>query len=357
MSEDALIADVCPGALADGAAAAELGAMLRGVGVCALDEVGWIEVRGADRVRWLNGMVTNSIGTMGPGEGCYNFFLSAQGRIQGDAYAFAEVEGIWLRTDRGQVGRLMEMLDRFIIMDDVELVDRTDGRRGVTVAGPGAAAMLGEVGIPVVGAGMGWECRAEVGVWGAVRVLVVQVGSPMAPRFEVWAEGPAAGMELLAALTAAGAVACGAESLEWFRVLEGRPRYGVDIRDRELPQETGQGRALHFSKGCYLGQEIVERIRSRGAVHRGFGGFRMEGAEVGGVRGLMVDGKPVGELTSVAEIPGVPGFGEGLRVGLGYVRREAVEAGRVIEYAGGVARPIGLPVAMGAESRGGAEAS
>ncbi len=356
MREDTLIADVFAGAVTEERSGRELRTLLGAVGVCALDEAGWIEVRGADRVRWLNGMVTNSIGTLGPSEGCYNFFLSAQGRIQGDAYAFAEPERILLRTDRGQVGRLMEMLDRFIIMDDVELRDVSEQRHGVMAAGPGVVAMLGEMGIAVV-AGVGWECRADVRMWGAMQVSVVQVGSPLVPRFEVWTEDEAGAEELRARLGAAGAVLCGPESLEWMRLMEGRPRYGVDIRDRELPQETGQTRALHFSKGCYLGQEIVERIRSRGAVHRGFGGFRLEGGAVGAERGLLADGKAVGELTSVADIPELPGVGAGMRVGLGYVRREALEAGQAMEYAGGVAWPMALPVRMGAESRGGDEAS
>ncbi|MDQ2834223.1 MAG: folate-binding protein, partial [Acidobacteriota bacterium] len=138
-----------------------------------------------------------------------------------------------------------------------------------------------------------------------------------------------------------------AQSLEWVRVLEGTPRYGVDIREKDLPQETGQTRALHFSKGCYLGQEIVERIRSRGNVHRGFGGFRLEGDVPAAGTALEADGKAVGELTSVAEVPLPEGA---VKIGLGYVRREALERGVAPKYAGGVAVPVALPFLRAAAS-------
>src|SRR6202011_756955 len=79
------------------------------------------------------------------------------------------------------------------------------------------------------------------------------------------------------ALAAAGAKPAGAAALETLRIVEGIPAYEVDIQSRDLAQETAQTRALNFTKGCYLGQEIVERIRSRGAVHRQFSAFLVEG--------------------------------------------------------------------------------
>jgi folate-binding protein YgfZ len=152
-----------------------------------------------------------------------------------------------------------------------------------------------------------------------------------------------------------GATPVSSEALEALRILEGTPRYGIDIRNNEtahdLPQETGQTRALHFSKGCYLGQEIVERIRSRGNVHRTFSGFSLTGAlpEPGAV--LTAEGKPVGELTSVAAIPLPESSTQPahiVQLALGYVRREALPVtaqarNLPIEYPGGVATPTALP--------------
>ena len=130
------------------------------------------------------------------------------------------------------------------------------------------------------------------------------------------------------------------EDLEHLRLLEGTPLYGTDIRDKELPQETAQLRALHFSKGCYLGQEIVERINSRGAVHRTFAGFLLTGDLPTPGTPLTADEKSVGEITSVARIP-LP-TGE-IQLALGYIRREVIDRAATITYPGGTAISIKLP--------------
>jgi folate-binding Fe-S cluster repair protein YgfZ len=110
--------------------AAQLAALLQATGVSRLDHMGWIRVTGEDRVRWLNGMVTNSIQQLKDGEGNYNFLLTVQGRIQGDATIFAEPGALLMETAASQVPGLMTLLDRFIIMDDVELADATGAQSG-----------------------------------------------------------------------------------------------------------------------------------------------------------------------------------------------------------------------------------
>jgi len=129
----------------------------------------------------------------------------------------------------------------------------------------------------------------------------------------------------------------GTEALEKLRILSGVPRYGQDIKDRELPQETEQTRALNFSKGCYLGQEIVERIRSRGIVHRTFVGLELEREAEPGSK-IEVEGKEMGYLTSVTRLPN---NGKERVVGLGYLRREVAAPGtpvKVGESAGKVSK-------------------
>ena len=116
-----------------------------------------------------------------------------------------------------------------------------------------------------------------------------------------------------------------------------RERY---LRDRDLPQETAQTRALHFAKGCYLGQEIVERIRSRGQVHRTFTAFTLHGNAPPAGTELLADGKPAGLLTTVAAADI-----DGERLALGFVRREAVERGSRLDYPGGIAEPRNRPPA------------
>ncbi len=308
--------------------------------VVRLPEAGWVRVAGEDRVRWLNGMVTNSIKALEVGEGCFNYLLNAQGRIQGTAFAFAEADAVLLETDRAQVEPMLAMLDRFIIMDDVELVDASAEWTGLLVVGPGSEEMLRGVGL--MPEGVGTPGFATLSWRGAV-VRVQRMPGTVAPRFELWATEEIAA-RLLEELTGVGAVAGEGESLEWLRLLEGTPKFGVDIRDRELPQETGQTEALHFSKGCYLGQEIVERIRSRGAVHRVFGGFRLEGTPKAVPAALTAGGKPVGELTSFGRVPAVAGLPDGMVVGLGYCRREVLDSKQEIGFEGGVAVPVTLPI-------------
>jgi folate-binding protein YgfZ len=319
--------------------AAQLAALLQGTGISRLDHMGWIRVTGEDRVRWLNGMVTNAIQQLEDGEGNYNFLLSVQGRIQGDATIFAEPNALLMETAASQVRGLMTLLDRFIIMDDVELADATGSQSGLLIAGPGTASLLTRIGLNVEGLG---ALEKRTMPWNAAQISVFHTDSPLIPRFELWADASTT-PKLFDALQSAGAVFCEAQSLEWLRILEGTPLYGTDIRDRELPQETGQTRALHFAKGCYLGQEIVERIRSRGNVHRIFSAFRLDGGLPAAGTLLEADGKQVGELTSVATIPLPTDDGTIVQLALGYIRREALDRGLPLHYAGGVAVPVSLP--------------
>ncbi len=328
---------------------AQLSAILTGVATAPLDDTGWIRVTGPDRVRWLNGMVSNAIQTLAPGEGCYNFVLNAQGRIQGDLTAWMQEDAILLETDRAQIPALLAHLDHFIIMDDVELADISDSRHGLLVAGPQAAKLIAAIDI---------SSEDDLEAMELVHVTrhsasmdLIRAYSPLIPKFEVWSD--AATLRIVRdQFLIAGASNVAPEALEALRILSGTPRYGTDIRNtdaaHDLPQETAQTRALHFSKGCYLGQEIVERIRSRGSVHRTFHGFELTGALPAPGAPLTAESspRPVGELTSVAAIPlpeSAAAPARTVQLALGYVRREALDRALTLEYPGGTATPIGLP--------------
>jgi folate-binding protein YgfZ len=329
--------------------AAQLAALLTGAGIHSLTETGWIRVTGEDRVRWLNGIATNNIQDLQPNHGNYNFFLTAQGRIQGDATIFAEPDALLLETSATHLPTLIAHLDHFIIMDDVELADISTTRAGLLVAGPNAHYLLDQLQLSAVDLP---PLHMQTATWNSAAVTAINAYSPFIPRFELWSN-PATIAALTSTLEAAGAIPCDAQSLENLRILEGTPRYGTDIRNKELPQETAYrgspSRALHFSKGCYLGQEIVERINSRGNVHRTFTAFLLEGTLPPAGTHLEVDGKQVGELTSVASIPiaysrvtGCPASHNRSDISqqaLGYIRREALERNQPITYPGGTAIP------------------
>lgn len=319
----------------------ELAAILNDAAIFPLDDRAFLHISGSDATRWLNGMVTNSIQSLKPGEGNYNFLLNAQGRIQGDCtiyrYPKDKEAAFVLATDKSQIETITQLLDKFIIMDDVELKTMDYYDQGLLLLGPKATKVLREIDDPFLGETLSALEPLRLGYYQLTSEQVTTPSPGLVPRFEVTADT----MRdiLIKDALAAGATLVSAESIEQFRILEGRPRFGVDIRDKDLPQETNQTHALHFSKGCYLGQEIVERIRSRGQVHRTFSGFRLTALPATFPTPLTSEGKPAGELTSAATI------GE-QTLALGYVRREALDRNQPLEYEGGSATPSALPFPM-----------
>lgn len=318
----------------------QLDALLHGVGIGSLDQTGWIRVTGTDRVRWLNGMATNSVQGLAEATGAYNFFLNAQGRIQGDGNIFATQNELLIESARQQIATLIPYLDHYIIMDDVELADISEARHGLALIGPEASSLLSKVGLSAIPEE---DLNIATQSWNGTMVDLLRANGPLVPRFELWVDKADDLQRLRQALDAAGAAPVGAEALGYLRLLEGTPIYGTDIRDRDLPQETNQTRALHFNKGCYLGQEIVERIRSRGNVHRTFSVFRLEGALPAPGAALQAAGKSVGELTSIAALPFTGQTGDTLQIAVGYVRREALDRHEPLHYQGGIAHPAPAP--------------
>ncbi|HEX3585376.1 MAG TPA: folate-binding protein [Candidatus Angelobacter sp.] len=314
---------------------AELEALRTGCGVFALPWRGRINVSGKDRVRWLHNMVTNNVRDLPVNRGNYNFVLNAQGRILGDMYIYNRGESFALETDASQVETLVRAMKRFIIMDKVDLVEIGADSVSVGVCGPKAESVLSNAGINAGGM-QPLEVR-DVGFDDIAATLVR--GPEQKPGwFELWLD-PNKAQDLWNLLVKAGAKPVGAEALEMWRILHGIPNYGQDIRDRDLPQETEQPQALDFTKGCYIGQEIVERIRSRGQVHRKFTGF-VFGDRIPALGKHDFEGRALAEITSIARVPAA----EGPRnIGLGYVRREALAAGPTITLDGIEATAVDLP--------------
>ncbi len=331
----------------------------------ALHDLGWmrrVAVRGADRFRWLSGMVTNTVNDLFPNTGAWNLVLNAQGHIQGDLTVwrlgeemspqrrkpdsasslggdqllgtpFAGESGLELEIAADQFDKLLAHLNHFIIMDDVELVPLGEEQVGeagsetaIGLTGPQASEVLERVGLPAAGIPMtgtsvewnGWDLR------------VLRVYGVLAPHYEFWL--PSAGLpKLWSCLRTGGATPVGCASLEAFRIAEGIPAYGIDMTERDLPQETAQMRALHFSKGCYLGQEIVERIRSRGNVHRHLRPLELSGPlPAAGAELTVEDGSAAGQITSAAELP----LKSSRRAfALGMIRSEAESLSQTFKYA------------------------
>jgi aminomethyltransferase len=318
---------------------AEFKALLEG---CAVFDMSWqakLIFSGRDRVRWLNGMITNNVRDMALGHGVYSFILTPQGHNQGDLVAYNRGDYLLAATDREQAPKIAAVLQRYIIMDDVEIEDISDKLGAIGVAGPKASEVLSKAGIDVAQL----QARQVMDtVWRETGISVARNTHPQMDGYEIWLASEQA-ERVWDALTSAGATPVGSDALEMYRIARGVPRYGVDLRERDLAQETGQEHALSFTKGCYIGQEIVERVRARGNVHRTFVGFEVQGEPPPPGTKIRAGDKDVGEITSAAPVPFPAG---GRTLALGYLRREVATAGATVQVGEQSATVKTLPFAI-----------
>ena len=306
----------------------EFSALTGGAGVFDLGFRARISLKGGDRVRWMNGMVTNNIRDLAAGRGVYAFLLNPQGRILGDMVVYNQGETLTVETDRSQLEKILATFDHYIIMDDVEVTNISDQWTALGVMGPHARAVLSTAGIafpelqPLQTYAAQCKCNCE-----CLECTVERGEDAQQESYTIWL-APRDVLKTWQTLITAGATPVGGDALEMQRIVAGVPLYGIDIRERDLPQETEQMRALNFNKGCYVGQEIVERIRSRGNVHRKFTGFMIEGEASVAPGDKVISGeKEIGEITSAAVLQASAGE---RTAALGYIRREVGAPGREV---------------------------
>ena len=248
---------------------------------------GKIRATGEDRARLLHSMTTNNIQDLLPGEGCYTFFLTAQGRIIADANVFAMTDYLLIDTEPQTKQRVYEHLNKFIIADDVTLHDFTNDYNTVNVEGPQAEDMLRSLDLPAA------HLPCSIAEWSHCEVAHVTYTGQRGYSLFIPCEHKE---DVIAKLTAAGVVQADLPTADVVRIENGRPRFGVDFTENNLPQETQQMHAVHFSKGCYLGQEIVERVRSRGHVNKVLVPIEIEASEAPAAGAVIeVDGKEAGQ--------------------------------------------------------------
>ncbi len=281
-----------------------------------LTDRGKLRVTGTDAGRLLHAMCSNNIRDLLPGSGVYAFFLNDKGRITADANIFRINDEYWLDTEPQTGAQIFNHLDRYIIADDAEVTDETSTWFEVGIEGPDSAAALQQLGFPIpemplaiLATGVGYIARAAASGPLGFRIWIPQQSSP----------------EFRERLRASGIPQASADEWEVVRLENGIPRYGQDITDRYLVQETQALHAVNFNKGCYLGQEIVERVRSRGQVHRLLTSIRMEGNVVPPVGAKLVAAKPVPDASAVGEITSAaysPALNE--IVAMAYIRTEAI---------------------------------
>jgi folate-binding protein YgfZ len=272
---------------------------------------GKLRITGEDRARLIHAMSTHHVEGLAPGEGVYAFFLNAQGRVLADANIFALEDALLIDCEASARARLYEHIDRYIIADDAYVEDATDKLPTLAVEGPAAGEVVNGLGLPLPAspwAIAGWSGGFVAGVARAARTGYRIFGA--APDLSGIPEADEAAVEAV-------------------RLENGRPVYGIDFSEANIAHETGQMHAIHFSKGCYLGQEIVERVRSRGHVNRQLVPLRIETTDAPARGAKVRDGdRDAGEITSAAFSPALNAV-----CALGIVRTEALSKALSVEGA------------------------
>jgi folate-binding protein YgfZ len=255
-----------------------------------------VAATGEDRVSFLQGMLSNDVKGLAAGQGTYAAMLDQQGKVVSDLRLYVEADRMLLDVVAWRRPALQAALERFIVADDVELAPPADQAALLGLEGPLARAIAAEA------LGVGELPPAPYGhlraAFGGAPVLAIAAS-------EVDGDGvlvcgpPDAAAPLFDACVEAGARPLGMQALNVLRVEAGVPWAGVDMDESVLIMETGRQAAISFSKGCYLGQEVVERIAARGHVNRHLAGVVLDGDRppAAGAK-LLADGHEVGYVTS-----------------------------------------------------------
>jgi folate-binding protein YgfZ len=313
----------------------------QGAGLFRLVGRGLITVEGADRVRWLNGMLSNDVAKLAAGRersGCYALLLTRIGRIVADVHVLLREGSLWLESEQAAVAPLLATLGKYVIADDVRLSEASQGWERLALEGPATgavfAAAAGEAPGLAPDAADGFQIAGSpvlAGAWGVSGEDALQLFAPAG-----------SGAAVAQALQRAGAghalVEAGEEALEILRVEAGTPRYGRELSEAVLPAEAGLSRAISTTKGCYTGQEIVARMATRGGASHALVGLSLEGPTPPATgAAVSVQAARVGEVTSAA-LSASAGA-----IALAYVRRAHAEPGTLLEVAGRGARVTPLP--------------
>lgn len=304
------------------------------VGLIDLSYRGILELAGRDRARFLNGMVTNDIKSLKAGSGQYAAMLTVHGKLMADMRIYNLADAYWLELHEDLAPKTHEALTRHLIADQVEIRDRSGEFIVIALQGPAGIDLFEKLGI---GEAKGLEeyQHLEVSVGGTTIRLIraSETGEegfiavvPVAAAETVW-------QTLMEAGRTDRLRRVGMEAVNVLRIEAGVPWYGLDMDETTLLQEAGLERAASFSKGCYIGQETVTRIAHRGHVNRHLVGLLIEGGETPEAGAtLFHEHREVGRITSAVHSPAL-----GRPVALGYVHRESLAPGAILELQTGKA--------------------
>lgn len=307
---------------------AEHAALRHTVAVLDLSSRGRLCVLGRDRERFLNGQVTNDVKALTPGRGCYTAVVSAKGRMEGDAFVYRLAEEFLLDCEPGCATALAQRLERYVIADDVQIADAAPHFGLLGVQGPRAAEVARALAPGLEPPAQPLSLKVVThAAWGELYVVnQPRVGVPGWEVYVPMTALEAAAETLRSAAAHLGGRLAGWQALEITRIEAGIPRWGADLDESTLPPEAGlEARAISYTKGCYIGQEVIARIRTYGHVNRALCGLWLgewRGALPARGDRLLRDGREVGYVTSATRSPGL-----NAAIALGYVRRECTAPG------------------------------
>jgi aminomethyltransferase len=321
---------------------AEYRALRESVGLIDKNYRAYLSFTGPDRTRYLNAILTNDIKSLQENHGNVSLFLNPQGHIQAEIETHARREELFCISFATIRERLVPALDKYIIMDDVTLTDRTPEYGTLAVEGPMAAGVVERLTGARLGE-MGEFESHDVSVSGmACRLVRRTPGSDPSGELLLAREHLQPVWTILqGAVETQGWRAVGYKALNSMRLEQGIPWYGYDFGEKQIPHEAGlENSHISYTKGCYTGQEIVERVRSRGQVNRVRVSLRFGGSERPAANTpLLSEGKEIGYLTRTGFSPAL-----GAPIGMGYVRREASAPGTAVQCGDTQASVIATPV-------------
>lgn len=265
-----------------------------------------LQFTGPDRLSFLQGMLSNDLRSLNPFEGVYAAILTQQGKVIADVRVLCAMNSFYLDFWEHLKDKILAHLNRYLIADEVEIADRSEEYRFVSIQGPKADVLLQQMIPPDISLPLQPMHHVMADIDGAAVCVVKDSHSgengydliiPVAALADIAAKLSDTGKQV-------GAVWVGEEAQNVLRIEAGIPRYGVDFGEDTLLLEVGLDHAVSFTKGCYLGQEVVERIRSRGHVNKRLSGLLIDGdtaADAGSI--IEAAGKPVGTVTSSVVSP------------------------------------------------------
>lgn len=307
--------------------AAEYRVLRDAAGLIDLSQRALLQFTGPDRLSFLQGMLSNDLRSLNPFDGQYSAILTQQGKVIADVRVLCAINSFYLDLWENLKDKVIGHFQRYLVADDVEISDRSADYTFLAVHGPSAETvlqkLLGDSPLPTRP-----KQHAMIDIEGAA-ICVVRDDRGGNPGFDLVVPGANA-INTAHALTQTGrqfsAAWAGVEAQNILRVENGIPRYGLDFNENNLLLEVGIDDAVSFTKGCYLGQEIVERIRSRGHVNKKLCGLVLDGSSpAAGGDSIHTDGRVVGTITSSVLSPRL-----NRPIALGYLGKEHWNPGTVV---------------------------